>query len=218
MWPHRAYLCRAAASLSLKRQGKQMSVTKTLAPLGLGLSVLYAQNAFAAGDSSGGLPQLDIATWPNQIFWLLITFTILFLLMNYVVTPRISAVLEGRRDKIAGDLEKAKDADAEAKAMQATYEKALAEARADAADKAQAATKAANEKAAAAEAELGKKLAKKLATAETKLATMRDEAMANLNDVATEAAQETVKQMVGIKATKAEVSKQVKAAAKAANA
>ena len=57
-----------------------------------------------------------------------------------------------------------------------------------------------------------------LATAEKKLAEMRDEAMANLNDVATEAAQETVKQLIGVKATKAEVTKQVKAAAKAANA
>ena len=127
-------------------------------------------------------------------------------------------MLEGRRDKISGDLEKAKEADAEAKEMQLTYEKALASARADASDKAQAATKAANDKAAAAEADMAKKLAKKLATAEKKLATMRDEAMANLNDVATEAAQDTVKQLIGVKATKAEVQKQVKAAAKAANA
>ena len=196
-----------------------MSVTKNLTPLVLSpLAVMTPSFAFAAGEQSGGLPQLDIATWPNQLFWLLITFTILYLLMQFVVTPRISVVIEGRRDKIAGDLEKAKEADAEAKEMQVTYEKALASARADASDKAQAATKAANEKAAASEAEMAKKLAKKLASAEKKLATMRDEAMANLNDVATEAAQETVKQLIGVKATKAEVSKQVKAAAKAANA
>ena len=88
---------------------------------------------------------------------------------------------------------------------------------AKAADKAaKAATKAANEKAAAAEADMAKKLAKKLASAETKLQTMRDDALANLNDVAAEAAQETVKQLIGVKATKAEVTKQVKAAAKAA--
>ena len=196
-----------------------MSMTQILKPLVYApIGVIAPTVAFAAGDSSGGLPQLDIATWPNQLFWLLITFTILFLLMNFVVTPRISAVLESRRDKIAGDLEKAKEADADAKAMQETYEQALANARADASEKAQAATKAANDKAAAAEANMAKKLAKKLDAAEKKLSTMRDEAMANLNDVATEAAQETVKQLIGVKATKAEVSKQVKAAAKAANA
>ena len=196
-----------------------MSVTQILKPLFYApIGVISPSLAFAAGDASGGLPQLDIATWPNQLFWLLITFAILFLLMNYVVTPRISVVLESRRDKIAGDLEKAKEADSDAKAMQVTYENALASARADASDKAQAATKAANDKVAAAEAEMAKKLAKKLATAEKKLATMRDEAMANLNDVATEVAQETVQQLIGVKATKAEVAKQVKAAAKAANA
>jgi len=196
-----------------------MSVTQILKPLFYApIGVIAPSLAFAAGDASGGLPQLDIATWPNQLFWLLITFAILFLLMNYVVTPRISVVLESRRDKIAGDLEKAKEADSDAKAMQVTYENALASARADASDKAPAATKAANDKVAAAEAEMAKKLAKKLATAEKKLATMRDEAMANLNDVATEVAQETVQQLIGVKATKAEVAKQVKAAAKAANA
>ena len=196
-----------------------MSVTQILKPLFYApIGVIVPSIAFAAGDASGGLPQLDIATWPNQLFWLLITFVILFLLMNYVVTPRISVVLESRRDKIAGDLEKAKEADSDAKAMQVTYENALASARADASDKAQAATKAANDKVAAAEAEMAKKLAKKLATAEKKLATMRDEAMANLNDVATEVAQETVQQLIGVKATKAEVAKQVKAAAKAASA
>ena len=196
-----------------------MSDLKKVTLFGIAASTVMAPSVvMAAGDSSGGLPQLDIATWPNQLFWLVITFTILFLLMNYVVTPRISAVLETRRDKIAGDLEKAKEADADAKAMQETYQKALAAARADASEKAQAATKAANEKAAAGEAEMAKKLAKKLASAEKKLGAMRDEAMANLNDVATEAAQETVKQLIGVKATKAEVTKQVKAAAKAANA
>ena len=118
--------------------------------------------------------------------------------MNYVVTPRISTVLEGRRDKIAGDLEKAKEADADAKAMQANYEQALASARAD--EKAEA-TKAANEKAAKAEAD--GKLAKKLATAE-ELAEMRDEAMANLNDVATEGTRDS-QTAYRWKATKAEV-------------
>ena len=195
-----------------------MSVTKILKPLALAPIGAFSSVAYGAGDSSGGLPQLDIATWPNQLFWLVISFTILYLLMQFVVTPRISTVLEDRRAKISGDLEKAREADANAKAMQETYEKALSEARADASEKAQAATKAANEKAAAAEAELAKKLAKKLATAEKKLVTMRDDAMANLNDVATDAAQETVKQLIGVNATKAEVSKQVKAAAKAASA
>lgn len=172
----------------------------------------------AGGESSGGLPQLDLATWPNQLLWLLVTFTILYILMSRVVTPRINAVIEDRAEKISGDLAKAREADENAKAMQTQYEQALADARADASDKAREATQAANAKAAASEAELAKKLAKKIATAETKLAGMRDDALANLNDVATEAAQEAVKQLIGMKATKAEVSKHVKAAAKAANA
>ena len=73
---------------------------------------LYAQKALAAGDksdSSGGLPQLDISTWPTQLFWLLITFFIGYIIISTLVVPSISTVLENRSDKILSDVQKAKN-------------------------------------------------------------------------------------------------------------
>src|SRR5258708_30825054 len=78
------------------------------------------------------MPQLDIATYLPQLFWLAVTFIALYLLMAWVGLPRVGGVLLQRRNRIEGDLEKAAQMRAEAEAAIAAYERALAEARAEA--------------------------------------------------------------------------------------
>jgi F-type H+-transporting ATPase subunit b len=73
----------------------------------------------------------------------------------------------------------------------------------------------AKENAEAAEAELTAKLAKKTKTAETKLAKIRDEALASINDVASEVTQDAVLAVTGMKVTKAEATKSVSKLTKA---
>ena len=44
------------------------------------------------------MPQLEqIATYPSQVFWLVVTFVALFLIMWRVAVPRISDALEARQ-------------------------------------------------------------------------------------------------------------------------
>ena len=53
------------------------------------------------------MPQLDFATFPPQLFWLAITFIVLYVLMAWVGLPRVGGVIAARRNRIDGDLEKA---------------------------------------------------------------------------------------------------------------
>lgn len=46
------------------------------------------------------MPQLDISTFPSQIFWLIICFGILCLIMATMVTPRIATTLSTRHRKL----------------------------------------------------------------------------------------------------------------------
>src|SRR5208282_1004281 len=75
------------------------------------------------------MPQLDLATFPTQLIWLAITFVALYLVMAYAGLPRLGGIIERRHARISSDLDKAQRMKAEAEAVIAAYEKALAEAR-----------------------------------------------------------------------------------------
>ncbi len=178
-----------------------------LTAIAVALPAFMSAKAFAAGASEPGLPQLDIATWPSQLFWLVVLFGAGYVVMAKMVTPRIGAVLEERRQTLDGDLEKARNASADAAKTRAEYESDLEKARSDAAEFAKQAAMEATKKAEAADAKVARKLADKVASAEAALAKAKSEALANLNDVAAEAAMDAVAALAGIKTTSAQAGK-----------
>ena len=54
---------------------------------------------------SGGMPQLDPEFWVSQIFWLLITFSFLFIVLSKFILPKISGNLESRKSQILENIE-----------------------------------------------------------------------------------------------------------------
>ena len=178
-----------------------------LTAIAVALPAFMSAKAFAAGASEPGLPQLDIATWPSQLFWLVVLFGAGYVVMAKMVTPRIGAVLEERRQTLDGDLEKARNASADAAKTRAEYESDLEKARSDAAEFAKQAAMEATKKAEAADAKVARKLADKVASAEAALAKAKTQALANLNDVAAEAAMDAVAALAGIKTTSAQAGK-----------
>lgn len=75
------------------------------------------------------MPQFDPSTFASQIFWLALTFTVLYLLMAKLFMPKIGDVLDQRQKRIDGNLDKANELKAETEAAIAAYEKAQTEAR-----------------------------------------------------------------------------------------
>ena len=69
------------------------------------LSFLFFTEAFAA--ESGGMPQLNPEFWISQIFWLTITFGILYVVLSKLILPKISANLEIRKSQIVENIEAA---------------------------------------------------------------------------------------------------------------
>ena len=189
-------------------------MTKRMKSAFLAAAILAPSTVMAAGGESQGLPQLDITTWPSQVFWLVVVFAIGYVFISRMVTPKIGSVLEERRDRLDDDLGRAREASAEASQVRADYEAALESARNEAAEFSRKAANEAQQAADQANAKAAKKMATKVANAETKLAAARAEAEENLVAVATEAAMDTAKQLAGVKATKAQAEKAVKAAAK----
>ena len=54
--------------------------------------------------SSGGMPQLDFSTFPNQAFWLILVLLCLFMMVRLLIIPRMDNILANRRKVIEEDL------------------------------------------------------------------------------------------------------------------
>ncbi len=85
-----------------------------------------------AAAQAPGMPQLDFSTWGNQIFWLVITLVVIYMILSKVALPRIAAILAERQGTITNDIAAAEDFKAKAQEAEAAYDKALVDARAEA--------------------------------------------------------------------------------------
>ena len=59
--------------------------------------------------SAEGMPQFNAKSFNSQLFWLIITFTALYLIITYFILPRIRENIRLRKNKIANDLERAEN-------------------------------------------------------------------------------------------------------------
>lgn len=89
------------------------------------------QEAAGQAAASGGMPQLDFSTFPNQIFWLVITLVVIYFVLSRIALPRIEGILADRSGAITNDIAKAEELKAQAVAAEEAYNKALADARAE---------------------------------------------------------------------------------------
>ena len=156
--------------------------------------------AAGAAAHSAGMPQLDISTWGNQIFWLLVALVVIYLVLRLVALPRIGAVLADRSSTITNDLAAAEELKQKAVAAEKAYTAALEKARADAG-------KIVAEAKAEIQAELEKEIAKadvqiaaKAAESESRIAEIRAGAL----DAVTEVAKDTAKELVAALGGKAD--------------
>ena len=197
------YSCRAI--VPVRAPIKEIGMRRVHAWAGQALFAMMATATSAAHAAGGeaGLPQLKIGTWPSQLFWLVVIFAIGYIFMARVVTPRIGSVLEERRTRLDEDLARAREASTEAAQTRADYEASLDQARNEAAEFARNAAVEAQAKGDAAEKKAAKKMATKIGKAEAALAEAR-----------AEAAIDAASQIAGLKVTKAQADKAVKAAAK----
>ena len=186
-----------------------------MASLILGLvSVRFAlgavdEHADSHGDS-GGLPQLDFTTWPTQIFWLVVSFGLAYILMWRVALPRIGSVLEERHNRIQGDLKRAKAASENAEQARQAFEVMLAESREKASAVMREATESIRNKMERKIKTSNASTAEKMAEAEKDIAEAKARAMIDVVDIASTSAAEAVAQLTNIKISQADATKQVK--------
>lgn len=163
-----------------------------------------------AGEHATGMPQLDFSTWPNQIFWLVVSLVVIYLILTQVALPRIGAVLAERRGTIINDLAAAEELKAKAVEAEKAYNNALTAARTEAGKivaKARADIQADLD---AAIARADAEISARTAVSEARIAEIRAGAADSVSEVARDTAAEIVAAFGG-KADKAGVKSAVAA-------
>ena len=143
------------------------------------------------------MPQLDVETFPSQLFWLAVTFVVLYFLMSWIGLPRVAAAIDARRQRREDDLARAAQLKSEAEAANAAFQRTMAEARAEA----QAAIKETTDRLAAEAAErqraLAAALAQQIDEAERRIAETKQQALSEVRGIAADVGRRSSKSSPG---------------------
>jgi F-type H+-transporting ATPase subunit b len=156
-----------------------------------------ATESHGGEEAATGLPQLDFSTFPNQIFWLVVTLVVIYLILTRVALPRIATVLAERQGTITNDIAAAEELKLKAQEAEATYQKALAEARSEAQNISAAARAEIQAELDVAMAKANAEIAARSSESEARIAEIRDGAMDAVKEVARDTAKEVVAALGG---------------------
>jgi len=162
------------------------------------------------------MPQLDPTSFLSQLFWLLIVFSLMYIIIAKSALPQIGRVLQNRKEKISSDLERASDLKGEAETLEEECHDTLQEAREAASKSILAAQTKVDARLAEERVKLDKKLQKQSADAEKKLAAARTQALDEVSLVSQDLSQDIVKKLTGMDISSAKSSNAVKSVLKEA--
>jgi F-type H+-transporting ATPase subunit b len=177
------------------------------------ITAAAAQVAGAGAKQDPGMPQFNPEFYPSQIFWLAISFGLLYLILSRVALPRIGEVIEERRDRIQRDLDSAERLKAETEKALADYEKALSDARGNANAMAREMRTKLSAEVDNERGRVDNQIAAKIGEAEKRIAATKEKALVSVNEIATETAGEVVRKLIGEPVGADEVKKALQPAA-----
>ncbi|GAB5376698.1 MAG: F0F1 ATP synthase subunit B [Acuticoccus sp.] len=150
------------------------------------------------GAAESLFPPFDVSAFPSHLFWIAISFGLLYFFVNRLIVPQVGGIIEDRRDRIASDLGEASRLSRETDEVIAIYEQELADARHKAYGIAQERRDELKAEQARQQAETEASLQKRIEEAEAEIVQRRDSALADVGNIATEAAQAIAKQVAGL--------------------
>lgn len=156
-----------------------------------------AQTGAADSGHKGPFPPFAPETFASQLLWLALTFIALYVVMSRLALPRVNAIFEARRQRIADDLVEADRLKRETETAIAAYEKKLADARKNAHAIAAKARDELRGKADERRKVTEEELRKRLEEAEKTISATKNAAMANVRAIAIEAAAAIVQRLIG---------------------
>ncbi|MDA9597490.1 F0F1 ATP synthase subunit B [Candidatus Pelagibacter sp.] len=159
------------------------------------LSFLFTLEAFAA--ESGGMPQLNPEFWISQIFWLTITFGILYVVLSKLILPKISANLETRKSQILENIEAAEKQREDSEEKIKEYEKIINNSKIEAKNYFNQAREKILKDINLKKENLDKEINEEIKKAENEIKDLMDKAPEKINKIAIETSSNLIQQLIG---------------------
>jgi len=155
----------------------------------------FIKDVFSA--ESGGMPQLNPEFWISQIFWLTLTFGILYLVLSKIILPKISANLELRKSQIQENIEAADKQRLNSEAKLKEYDEIILKSKLKATNIFKEARDKAIKNINSKKDDLEKQINEEIQKVEEEIKILKKSAPEKINKIAIEASSEIVKKLIG---------------------
>ena len=167
-------------------------------------SFLFSLEAFAA--ESGGMPQLNPEFWISQIFWLTLTFGILYIILSKLILPKISDNLESRKSQILENIEAAEKQRENSEEKLKEYEEIVSKSKMEAKSIFNQAREKALKDISAKKEVLDKQIDEEISKAEQEIKELQSGAAEKINKIAIETSSELIQKLIGAEVNNSSIS------------
>ena len=167
-------------------------------------SFLFSKEAFAA--ESGGMPQLNPEFWVSQIFWLTLTFGILYVVLSKLILRKISNNLESRKSQILENIEAAEKQREDSEAKLEEYEEIISKSKLEAKNIFSQSREKVLKDISAKREVLEKQIDEEISKAEQEINNLRESAPDKINMIAIETSSELIQKLIGAEVNNSSIS------------
>ena len=160
--------------------------------------------AFAA--ESGGMPQLNPEFWISQIFWLTLTFGILYLVLSKLILPKISDNLESRKSQILENIEAAEKQREDSEVKLKEYEEIISKCKLEAKNIFNQSREKTLKDINAKKEVMDKQIDDEVVKAEEEIKALHDGAPAKISKIAIETSSELIQKLIGAEVNNSSIS------------
>ena len=170
------------------------------------LYALFSFHNIAISAETGGMPQLNPEFWFSQIFWLTITFGILFIILSKLILPKIRNNLETRKSQIMENIEIADNQKTNSEKNLKDYDKIILDAKENAKKTFNLAKEKVQLDLSKEREKIESELNSKIEDAENDIKDLKISSPEKISLIAEDAAAEIIQKLIGVEANKSNVS------------
>jgi F-type H+-transporting ATPase subunit b len=170
------------------------------------LLIYFLFFSYVESAESGGMPQLNPEFWFSQIFWLIITFGIMFILLSKLVLPKISENLEVRKAQITENIEAAEKQREESDKKLQEYDQLITNSKNEAKNYFNKAREKILKDVDKKRENLEKEINEEINKAEKEILDLKNKSPEKIRKIATETSSDLIKQLIGVEVNNSSIS------------